>query len=83
MKLSLLQKNIPSQFIKYKNIRNTSVFNYHLPNIAIGIHAKLGGIPWRIKSDEKNELVIGFNQERGPDNKNILRDPYSLIIRDI
>jgi hypothetical protein len=63
LKLALLSKGIPSQFINHQNIRSSAVFNYHLPNIAIGIHAKLGGIPWRIDSEKKNELVIGFNQD--------------------
>ena len=62
LKAALLEKGIPSQFVKEENIRKTSVFNYHLPNIAIGIHAKLGGIPWRLDSQKKNDLIIGFNQ---------------------
>lgn len=62
LKLSLIKKGIPSQFINYENIRKSGVFNYHLPNIAIGIHAKMGGIPWRLDSPKKQELVIGFNQ---------------------
>lgn len=63
LKIALLSKGIPSQFINHQNIRRSSVFNYHLPNIAIGIHAKLGGVPWRIDSQKRNELVIGFNQD--------------------
>ncbi|NDV15720.1 hypothetical protein GO009_06745 [Muricauda sp. TY007] len=62
LKLSLIKKGIPSQFLNYENIRKSGVFNYHLPNIAIGIHAKMGGIPWRLDSPKKQELVIGFNQ---------------------
>jgi hypothetical protein len=72
LKLALLAKGIPSQFINQKNIRKASVFNYHLPNIAIGIHAKLGGVPWRIDSQKKNELVIGFNQDFNKDKKRFL-----------
>ena len=71
LKLALLAKGIPSQFINQLNIRKSSVFNYHLPNIAIGIHAKLGGIPWRIDSNLKKELIIGFNQDFNRD-----RDRY-------
>lgn len=69
LKLSLLKKGIPSQFVNYENIRKSGVFNYHLPNIAIGIHAKMGGIPWRLASPEKHELVIGFNQIKSGDKK--------------
>ena len=62
IKKSLLLKGIPSQFVNETHIRQTTVFNYHLPNIAIGILAKLGGIPWRLKNHPQKELVIGFNQ---------------------
>lgn len=71
LKAALLEKGIPSQFVKEENIRKTSVFNYHLPNIAIGIHAKLGGIPWRLDSQKKNDLIIGFNQITKDDKKYI------------
>lgn len=64
IKKSLLKKGIPSQFINEVHIRQSMAFNYHLPNIAIGILAKLGGIPWRLKNHPQTELVIGFNQAR-------------------
>ncbi|MGB3849383.1 MAG: Piwi domain-containing protein, partial [Tunicatimonas sp.] len=69
LKLALIKKGIPSQFVNYKNIRNSSVFNYHLPNIAIGIHAKMGGVPWRLDSPKKQDLVIGFNQIKSGDKR--------------
>jgi len=72
LKAALINKGIPSQFINYKNIRKSSVFNYHLPNISIGIHAKLGGIPWRIDSKKKKDLVIGFNQVFNRDRERFL-----------
>lgn len=71
IKKSLLAKGIPSQFINEIHIRQTAVFNYHLPNIAIGILAKLGGIPWRLKNHPQTELVIGFNQAKLDDTSYI------------
>ena len=72
LKLALIKKGIPSQFVNYENIRKSGVFNYHLPNIAIGIHAKMGGIPWRLDSLEKQDLVIGFNQKIRSDNQKFI-----------
>jgi hypothetical protein len=72
LKLALLSKGIPSQFVNHQNIRKSSIFNYHLPNIAIGIHAKLGGIPWRIDSKKKRELIVGFNQDFNKDRERFL-----------
>ncbi len=88
IKESLLKKGIPSQFVNEIHIRQTTIFNYHLPNIAIGILAKLGGIPWRLKNHPQTELVIGFNQARLDDksfigssvfftNEGLLENVYS------
>lgn len=62
IKRKFLEKGIPTQFIQDKNIHSGS-FHYFLPNISIGILAKLGGIPWRLKTKKTDELVIGFNQK--------------------
>ena len=62
VKQKFLEKGIPTQFIQDKNIHSGS-FHYFLPNISIGILAKLGGIPWRLKTKRTDELVIGFNQK--------------------
>ncbi len=59
LKELLLVKNILSQVI-YKERPNSSNFRYHLPNIAIAILGKLGGIPWQIYNENpKKELVVG------------------------
>ncbi len=62
IKRKFLEKGIPTQFIQDKNIHSGS-FHYFLPNISIGILAKLGGIPWRLKTKKIDELVVGFNQK--------------------
>ncbi len=55
----LLQKGITSQVI-YKENPNKSSFNFHLPNIAIALLAKIGGIPWQLPStSNKNDLIVG------------------------
>lgn len=60
IKNELLKKGISSQDIFYKNIRSDQ-FHFYLPNIAIAILAKLGGIPWKLKNQPYKELIIGFN----------------------
>lgn len=62
LKQKFLAKGISTQFIQDKNIHSGS-FHYFLPNISIGILAKLGGIPWRLKTKKAEELIIGFNQK--------------------
>ncbi len=63
LKELLLHHGITSQVIYSHNINNPS-FNYFLPNIAIALLAKLGGIPWRLYRPIKNDLVVGIGADR-------------------
>lgn len=68
IKETLLKKNIPSQFIERRKIFEEN-FHYFLPNIAIALLAKLGGIPWKLQADTYRQLTIGFNiYKKGEDN---------------
>ncbi|WP_169702891.1 argonaute/piwi family protein [Candidatus Kuenenia stuttgartensis] len=68
IKKLLLDKGITSQFIANKTVRSGN-FNYCLPNIAIAILAKLGGIPWKLNTKNINDLVIGYNYKKLQDQK--------------
>lgn len=59
LKELLLGYSITSQVIYKENINNPA-FNYFLPNIAIALLAKLGGIPWRLYRPIQNDLVVGI-----------------------
>ena len=54
----MLDKGITSQAI-YKERHNDQYFSFHLPNIAIALLAKLGGIPWQLQNTGKNDLIVG------------------------
>jgi len=69
LKELLLNHGITSQVIFRDNINNPS-FNYFLPNIAIALLAKLGGIPWRLYRPIKNDLVVGIGADRSIVAKN-------------
>lgn len=56
----LLEYGMTSQFIHTDTINNEDV-HYMLPNIAIGLVAKAGGIPWKLGGRRRNELVVGLN----------------------
>lgn len=66
----LLQKNIGSQFINTNNVFSQN-FHFYLPNIAIAMLAKVGGIPWKLNHKDYNQLIIGFNLFRNNENKYI------------
>ncbi|NLO71781.1 MAG: hypothetical protein GX102_12735 [Porphyromonadaceae bacterium] len=56
----LLKRRITSQAIdpEKMNAQGDS-WVYSLPNIAVAILAKLDGIPWRLNTPIKNELIVG------------------------
>lgn len=71
LKELLLHYRITSQVIYKNNVDNPS-FNYFLPNIAIALLAKLGGIPWRLYRPIKNDLIVGIGADRSIDTQNRL-----------
>ena len=60
----LLQREMICQAIYFENPHKSN-FNFHLPNIAVALSAKVGGIPWKLKSLNPNsDLVIGVGAFR-------------------
>lgn len=59
----MLKEKIVVQALDYQtmveNINNKNTYQYHLQNMSLAIHAKLGGIPWKLAATDKKELVIG------------------------
>jgi len=56
----LLKRKITSQAIDPEKMNTQgNGWVYSLPNIAVAILAKLDGIPWRLNTPIKNELVVG------------------------
>lgn len=66
LKKVLLKHGVSSQFIDEREIGRNE-FVYWLPNIAVAILAKLGGIPWRLNRSVERELIIGFGVKRRQD----------------
>jgi hypothetical protein len=67
----LLHKNISSQVV-FKDNLYKDAFNFYLPNIAIAILAKLGGIPWRLPYPLQKDLVIGLGAYQTADTSDAL-----------
>ena len=61
IKTLLLNRNITSHAVDPKKIHiHSKKCVNNLPNIAIVILAKLEGIPWRLNTPIKNELIVGI-----------------------
>lgn len=52
----------PTQVVTTDLIRNPSQFKWALSNIALQIFCKTGGIPWKLKPQSENCLIIGVSQ---------------------
>ncbi|MEI7491905.1 MAG: Piwi domain-containing protein [Bacteroidota bacterium] len=61
LKELLLKRKITSQAIDpAKMVEQGINWKYSLPNIAVAMLAKLDGIPWRLNTPVKNELIVGI-----------------------
>ncbi len=61
LKEDLLSRGITSQVIDVNKIwEGNESYSYNLPNIAVALLAKLGGIPWKLNIPTKNELIVGI-----------------------
>ena len=62
-KAAFLSNQIPTQFVAHETFSMpANNLAYTLSNFALAVYAKLGGIPWLIKSDKAiaHEVVIGL-----------------------
>jgi len=67
IKERLLKRLIVSQVMVGK--RMSQNINFWIPNIAISMVAKLGGIPWKLARASEKELIIGFGAFRSQEQK--------------
>jgi hypothetical protein len=59
VKEALLQRGVMMQTLERNKLAGGAL-HYFMPNLAIAMTAKLGGIPWRLNKTDSNELIIGF-----------------------
>jgi hypothetical protein len=59
VKEMLLEYSITSQVIYRDLLFDKKFKSYYYANIAAAILAKVGGIPWKLESEPKDELVVG------------------------
>ena len=65
IKEHLLDIGISSQVIDANKIeKDVDKYGFSLQNISLAILAKLDGIPWRLDSPKKNELIVGIGAFR-------------------
>jgi len=60
----LLKYGVTSQAIEAAKVNETKDYVFSLNNIAIAILAKLNGVPWRLDTKPRNELIVGIGAFR-------------------
>lgn len=62
IKLKLLREKVKSQFVKPQTILRSEFLGSVLNNFAVGLYAKYGGTPWRLKDPNfANTIVLGIS----------------------
>jgi len=63
----LLKRRIVSQVIVGSGMSKN--INFWIPNIALSMVAKMGGIPWKLARETDKELIVGFGAFRSHQHK--------------
>jgi len=76
----MLNEGIVTQTIDYQNMtQNIDKYQWHLNNISLALHAKLGGVPWKLAVTDKKELVIGVGAFTNQDqNRRYIASAFSF-----
>lgn len=78
VKEMLLNRNIACQSVEPETVEETN-FVFSLTNMSVAILAKLDGIPWRLHTPVKNELIVGIGAFRHyADNVQYLSSAFSF-----
>jgi hypothetical protein len=80
IKQLLIEREIACQFVEPSTVEQpNNNFKWSLTTMSVTILAKLGGIPWRLNTVEKEELIIGIGAFHHPDG---VRYVSSAIVFD-
>ncbi len=61
VKEELLKRKIISQTIDYGNLKlKIDSYHFELNNISLALLAKLQGVPWKLKTSDSRDLIIGI-----------------------
>ena len=61
-KYLFINESIPLQVVTLDTLKSMDTLKWSIANIGLQIFAKLGGQPWKVKSDTENCLIIGVGQ---------------------
>jgi hypothetical protein len=60
LKYKFIKESIPLQVANYRKLGDKNALKWSTSNIALAIFSKLGGIPWLVKPNNNNCLILGI-----------------------
>ena len=76
-----LNKNIPLQTIHIETIADENKLKWSVSGIALQMFTKLGGVPWLVKTENNNCLIVGIAKSIERTGENISRFfAYSVLL---
>jgi hypothetical protein len=80
LKYIFLKRKIPSQFVSLIQLKTRDQLKWSVSNIALALFAKMGGKPWKVKSNTGNSLIVGIGQAHKEEAKRIIKYyAYSIL----
>ncbi len=73
LKLLALKHQIPCQFITEDTFLKNDQLKWSISNIGLQIFSKLGGIPWLVKPEKKDCLILGLGSSHETINSEITK----------
>ncbi|MBB6613008.1 hypothetical protein H7F15_18350 [Pontibacter sp. Tf4] len=69
LKYHFIKENIALQVVNYRKLGAKNALKWSTSNLALQIFSKLGGIPWLVKPNNSNCLILGIGSSHKRDPK--------------
>lgn len=69
LKYHFIKADMPLQVINYRKLGDKNALKWSTSNIALAIFSKLGGIPWIVKPNNNNCLILGIGSAHKRDKE--------------
>jgi len=82
LKHAFLDKQLPLQVVYTKTLENRNTFKWAIASIGLQIFAKLGGVPWKVKPELGDCLIVGIGQSHQIKENQTLRFFAYAVLTD-
>jgi len=81
-KHAFVSEGLASQFVDRKRTLDRNALKWSVSNIGLGLFAKMGGVPWRVKPSTTRCLIVGIGQAHRHINRRIDRYVAYSVLTD-